>query len=92
MDKTVEGRLADPLGLDEDITKGLQEICAGKHLEMAKFLFNSQTALGTATGYRTVIKDFKNHCLSSEKLSYDDFGSKEVLSFIIEVAMKKGKA
>ena len=65
MEKTVAGRLADPLGLDEDITRGLQNICAEKHMQAAKFLFNSQTALGTATGYKAVIKDFKDHCMSS---------------------------
>ena len=57
----MEGRLADPFGLDDDVTKGLQGICPEKHMQAAKFLFNSQTALGTATGYRAVINDFKDH-------------------------------
>ena len=81
--------MADPLGTDEDVTRSLEGLCAKRHIRGAKFLFNSQTALGTATGYRPVINDFKDHCLSSPGMSYDDFGSKEVISFIMEVAMKK---
>ena len=50
MEKTIEGRMADPLGTDEDITRSLEGLCAEKHIKGAKFLFNSQTALGTATG------------------------------------------
>ena len=64
-------------------------MCAERHSKGAKFLFNNQTALGTATGYRPVINDFKDHCLSSPDLSYDDLGSKEVISLIMEAAMNK---
>ena len=89
MKKTMSGRLSNPLGMDEAIAKGLEGICKEEHVKGATFLFNSQTALGTATGYRVIINDFRDYCLSEDDLDFNNFGTKEVIGFIMAVAIKK---
>ena len=57
-------------------------------MQVANLLFNSQLAKGTSKAYGRVIARFREHCDSSDQYSYENFGEREVGSFVIEMTQR----
>jgi hypothetical protein len=89
--KEKDKRFDNLFGLDVRDMKRLKGICGSdpKKMSSAMFLFNNKQAEGTTKMYARIIKDFKEHCDKSERLTYEDFGETEVGDFVITSKEKK---
>ena len=93
-ERVTEKKVAEnPLGLSEQDRIYVDGLIVGgeENRQMARQLYDHHQAEGTIKAYSRTIAAFKRYCEETESLSYEEFGEKEVLNFIIEaVAKDKG--
>lgn len=85
-----EKRFENIFGLDPNAINQFKRICGAKKTKMEKalLLFNNKQAVGSATNYKNVIRDFQEHCKNTPGLNFDNFAEKEIGDFILSKDLK----